>query len=294
MPEPAAVFSEKFGLPPSDITFQQRAAQDIWISRWDHLMRETPDAATPHDTLVRMRNDHGARRLNGGRLRDAAAVRGHIGSMAQGAYGSWHFLPDRPFSCTHLYFPPGWLRMQAEMDGHGSAFEMQEELQLDDPVLVRLFTELDTALDGARPSKLFVDGLVTAMAARLIVRVTGAGHPVIIESSRSPSADWRVRRTIEHLEARLGSDVGLAEIAAEVGLTPRHYTRLFQAATGLPPHAWVMRRRIEHACELLADPARTVTDVALELGFASSQHFATTFRKHTGQTPSNYRQCRRF
>lgn len=53
-------------------------------------------------------------------------------------------------------------------------------------------------------------------------------------------------------------------------------------------HAWTVGR----ASELLMNPAITITDIAFSLGFPSSQHFATMFRKHMGATPSDWRRAR--
>jgi AraC family transcriptional regulator len=141
---------------------------------------------------------------------------------------------------------------------------------------------------GSPVSRLFADGAITV----ILDELARLGKERRTEPPPAPRPDWRIRRTIAQLEERLAEDVGLADLAAEVDLKPRRYTALFRAATGLPPHAWVMKRRVECACEILVDPRRSITDIAVALGFASSQHFATVFRKHMGATPSEYRRQR--
>lgn len=136
-------------------------------------------------------------------------------------------------------------------------------------------------------TKLFADGAMCTILSEL---ATLSGRKNIADGPRI--GDWRIRLTIDQLEAQLGDDVGLAELADQVGLTPRHYSQLFKAATGLPPHRWLMKRRVEKATEMLADPQRSITEIAFSLGFASSQHFATVFRRFTRMTPSDYRQQR--
>ncbi len=64
----------------------------------------------------------------------------------------------------------------------------------------------------------------------------------------------------------------------------------FRRFTGLPPQAFLMQCRIHKAMDLLKDRSRTITDIADELGFASSQHFATRFRQETGKTPRDWRR----
>ena len=137
-------------------------------------------------------------------------------------------------------------------------------------------------------SRLFAESAAMAMLAELTLL---AGHEAE-RRQRIDIRDWRIRRTIDQLDSRLGDDVSLAELAAGVDLSPSHYTSLFRAATGLPPHAWLVRRRIERACELLSDPRMSITEIAHTLGFSSSQHLATTFRNQTGATPSEWRRER--
>ena len=137
-------------------------------------------------------------------------------------------------------------------------------------------------------SRLFVDSASMAVLGELVF-LSGCDHKTL---RRPDVRDWRVRRTLEQIDARLGEDISLAELAGTVDLSPSHYSALFRAATGVTPHAWIMRRRIEKACELLADPRTPITEVALSTGFSSSQHFATAFRAEMGTTPTIWRRER--
>lgn len=149
----------------------------------------------------------------------------------------------------------------------------------------------DRLVDAVRrpepPSRLFVQSAAMAILAELAAlsgqRAQRRAHDV---------HDWRVRRAIEQLDARIGDDINLIELAHSVDLSPSHLTALFRAATGLPPHAWLVRRKIERACELMENPRASLTEIAYALGFSSSQHFATTFRGRMGVTPSAWRRER--
>jgi AraC family transcriptional regulator len=109
-------------------------------------------------------------------------------------------------------------------------------------------------------------------------------HPTL-----RPRGDWRVRRCLELMEANLGQDIGIEELSAAVQLSSSQIAQLFRAAVGMPPHRWLMKRRIENACALLQDSRYSITEIAHASGFASSQHLATVFRKHRGTTPSEFR-----
>ena len=106
------------------------------------------------------------------------------------------------------------------------------------------------------------------------------------------ACDWRVRRAIERMETEIGSDVGLRELAADVGLSPSHLNAVFVAAVGVPPHRWLLRRRVARARELLTRTRHSITDIALSCGFSSSQHFATVFQTQEGCTPTEFRRGR--
>jgi AraC family transcriptional regulator len=66
--------------------------------------------------------------------------------------------------------------------------------------------------------------------------------------------------------------------------------RAFKQSVGEPPHRYHNNRRIEHAKTLLANPAASVTEIALKLGFSETSSFTTAFRRATGITPTAY--CR--
>lgn len=137
-----------------------------------------------------------------------------------------------------------------------------------------------------KSSRLFVDSASMALLGEL----SHLAGPDRMQRNRSDVRDWRIRSTLEQIEAQLADNISLATLAATVGLSPSRYISLFRAATGLSPHAWIVRRKIERACELLSDPKTSVTDVANKLGFCSSQHFANAFRANKGLSPTAWRR----
>jgi len=147
---------------------------------------------------------------------------------------------------------------------------------------------VEAARTPREASRLFVDSASMALLGELTF-LSGCDPKTL---RRPDVRDWRVRRTLEQIDAHLGEDISLAALASTVDLSPSHYSALFRAATGVSPHAWIMRRRIERACGLLEDPRARITDVALAMGFSSSQHFATVFRAEMGTTPTVWRRDR--
>ena len=100
----------------------------------------------------------------------------------------------------------------------------------------------------------------------------------------------RLKRVLDFIEARLADEISLDDLAAEACLSPYHFSRLFREATGMPPHRYVMDRRIETAKEKLKLSRSSLVDVALDCGFGSQANFTRVFRKATGLTPGHFRE----
>ncbi len=78
-------------------------------------------------------------------------------------------------------------------------------------------------------------------------------------------------------------------LAAVAHVSPAHFSRTFKTTFGETPHRYLQRRRVERAMFLLRQTDRSVTDICLDVGFASLGTFSRTFRDVVGQTPSSYR-----
>ncbi len=100
-------------------------------------------------------------------------------------------------------------------------------------------------------------------------------------------ADPRARQVAALLEANPGEDAALAKLARQAGASTRTIERLFRAETKMTFAGWRERLRLLHALRLLA-AGEAVTNVALELGYASPSAFIAMFRRALGTTPSRY------
>jgi AraC family transcriptional regulator len=102
----------------------------------------------------------------------------------------------------------------------------------------------------------------------------------------------KVRRVIAFIENNLHRELRLEELAAVTHMSPYHFARLFKRATGISPHRFVVRRRIDAATALLTESTSSISSIARAVGFSTASHFATTVRRITGMTPSAYRARR--
>ncbi|MDD2456215.1 MAG: helix-turn-helix domain-containing protein [Kiritimatiellae bacterium] len=81
----------------------------------------------------------------------------------------------------------------------------------------------------------------------------------------------------------------VADLARRAGMAPNHFITRFRDVAGLPPRQFLLDCRMRRASRLLRESAMPVTEIALSLGFCSSQHFANLFKRHTGVTPLAWR-----
>lgn len=106
------------------------------------------------------------------------------------------------------------------------------------------------------------------------------------------SGDKLVAAALNLMHAEEETLPPIADMAKVLGCTRGHLHTVFRRDVGMSPSDYVQRLRIKRACELLTAERDSVTDIAFQMGFASSQHFARTFRKYLGLTPTDYRKQR--
>ena len=93
-----------------------------------------------------------------------------------------------------------------------------------------------------------------------------------------------------YLEANLTQDLDMNAVARAASLSPFYLTRIFKQRYGVPPYRYLIELRIRYASDLLRESSLSVTQVCHRSGFNSLSHFITTFRNHTGMSPSQYRR----
>lgn len=97
-----------------------------------------------------------------------------------------------------------------------------------------------------------------------------------------------IQKCIGYIQQNGQADIALEELAALAGLSLPQFKCRFRREVGLPPGEFMMRHKVQRACELLEQKLMPVTDLAFLLGFSSSQYFSTVFKRYTGCAPSRY------
>ncbi len=205
--------------------------------------------------------------------------------------------PDEPHSTGHsalglmtLY----WLGVKLDQDGiFGYAPEEAEPiLQALRNIRSRVFrgnTRLKDLMEDAvnlikTPSR-FTLTLLRSRLTDFLLEVVAAE-----QRHRQAMISPPIQRVVDYLQSHPTALIPVERMAKLAGLSvPRFHTR-FKNETGFPPKQWQMEQRIKLAETRLAQ-GQPVTKVAIDLGFPSSQHFATMFRIYRGTSPSHYYQA---
>jgi AraC family transcriptional regulator len=180
------------------------------------------------------------------------------------------------------------LRLSAalfEKAAGGEARPIRIAAQVSDPTLVQIALNLHESA-GAEDAvtAMYRDTMQLAAAAHLLKTYGQAAL------AAPPAAiDGRIRRAIDYIETHLAEDVSLDALAGVAAMSPFHFARSFKAATGSPPHAYLLGRRVERAKTLLKTTTAPVAEIAWRVGYESVSHFTQAFRKSTGLSPGQFR-----
>tara|TARA_R100001143_G_scaffold55592_1_gene51701 strand:- start:943 stop:1839 length:897 start_codon:yes stop_codon:yes gene_type:complete len=143
----------------------------------------------------------------------------------------------------------------------------------------------DLASDIASPD-LYGESLVTALTSALLTPLPES------ETSRKRGklAPHHLRKSVEFIEQNCGRVIRLDELAELTGLSQSYFCSAFRETTGMPPHQWQMKARIERAKSMLRDNTTPLASVAAHVGFADQAHLTRVFRRITGTTPGVWRR----
>src|SRR5262249_34548872 len=148
--------------------------------------------------------------------------------------------------------------------------------------------KLGSLIESGSEDRHYCEALGVVLVHELLRRNAGARR--VEPSARGGLAAWQQRIVSAYIEEHVAEQIPLSTLARFVRLSAYHFCRAFKRSFGMPPHRYHNARRIEHAKTLLAQPACSVTEIALKLGFSETSSFTAAFRKATGSTPTGYRR----
>jgi AraC family transcriptional regulator len=100
----------------------------------------------------------------------------------------------------------------------------------------------------------------------------------------------QIRLVTDYMENHLNEKTTISELAKLVDLTRFHFIRSFKQATGVPPHQFMIQRRVDRAKEMLVERNNSIAEVATRTGFNSPIQLTRAFRRIVGVTPSEFRR----
>lgn len=155
----------------------------------------------------------------------------------------------------------------------------------DDRRLLHSFRDLhDEVLVEVDHRDLLAEGWALQAMVRLARQVRSRAHTTEVQCLSATG----LRRVDDLITAHIGEPIRVDDMAAAAGYSTRHFTRVFKASTGKSPTEHLADRRVKHACTLIREGALSMTSIALLCGFATPQHFSTSFRRQTGLSPSQF------
>ena len=171
---------------------------------------------------------------------------------------------------------------------HESDIELTEHWNLMDPQIMAVLLAMTTDLNEGSPAgRLYGDTLGTALAIHLLHRYAVRRHTPAAYRGGLPG--FRLKRVLDFVGDNLATELSLQQLADIAGMSPHYFAELFKQSTGSPPHQYVLSQRIDRAKEKLATTGRgSVTEIGLEVGFQNPSHFARTFQKFVGISPSRF------
>ena len=188
---------------------------------------------------------------------------------------------------TNLSLNPLFLQQVAWKTDLQDRFELVPQWAIRDEEIESIAHAAECAIrSDLGAGNLFMESLATALAVHVLTRYSS--RPVALREYRGAMSTYQLRRTRDFIQANLGEDFGLAELAANVRLSPYYFCRLFKRSTGLSPHQFVIRERIERAQQLLKEHRLTLVEIATNLDFNDQSHFTRVFRGLVGTTPKRY------
>src|SRR5580704_17257396 len=132
-----------------------------------------------------------------------------------------------------------------------------------------------------------------AEAASLLRRQIEPGPETAAVDARGRLLAWQANRVRDYIDLQIAQPLRVADLCALHQLSEAHFSHSFRRTFGESPHGFLIRRRLQLAEQYMLQSDASLSEIALQCGFADQAHLSKHFRQHTGRTPGSWRRARR-
>jgi len=235
---------------------------------------------------------HRIRRKAGGRLVEGWTDPGTVNITPANFYGTWE--ADGPSRAIVLSVPDALLShvIAEHWEADPRRVEIIPQFLVRDPVIEAVVTRLAVeAQEGSPSGTLYAESACEFLTHHMIQAYSSLSRPPPRPSGGLSA--HRIKVVVDYIEENLAKPIALRELAVLARVSVRHFERAFRQSLGVPPHTYVLEKRLSAARDLLVNqPTLTIERIAQQVGFSSPSHLASAFRRQTGYSPATFRRMR--
>src|ERR1700692_982394 len=270
----------------------QRNELDVSQFGEPHCVTRSPDhsLSSQHGVVLALqRNAFGAHEPEKSGLQIVPFPNGAISLVDLALDPTAH--PEDTSNCFSFLIPRATFDQLADDHGADRIVELAVKpgIAANDPIVLHLGNCLTPAIERHdRANDQFVDRITTALNIHFARAYGGMHFPGPLVSGGL--APWQLRLARDTINTNLEEELPLEQIARECELSVSHFARAFARSTGISPHRWLMRRRVEVAKDLMLTTDTSLVEISLRCGFSDQSHFTRVFAEAAGETPGRWRQ----
>lgn len=259
------------------------------VRRWKGVAPDIDQAALDHHFVsIHLGGAKLLRRRGEGKTAERDVRSGAHSVVPAGAAFRWE--TAGPIDFAHFYFKPKVVDHVVASGFNRDPINIQIEDALGDAddMITSLALGLLEELESDERQQCYVEDMLHLLLCRILRLHSNARQTSPL--AKHALAPFRLRRALDFIEAHLGSQISVEDIAAASGVSRFHFSRAFHETTGSAPYAFLLGRRIALGKMLLTDDSLPLANIATQSGFTNLGQFSRIFKRVTGSCPSSFRR----
>ena len=277
---PGEIIGASDGLGWNNVTLRayRYLGQDVFIPPMrDHMIVSYKQGDTPME-----------RRFDGTWTQTKCAP-GSISLLTQAQRSSWNW--SQNINVCHIYLSDKLLtRIASEAtDNEVTGVRLKDILNVEDPIITNSVEAIrQEASQGAMGGPLYAEAIATQLAIHLLRHYASIKINEINDGSKL--SRHQERKITEFVDANLDQNIDMHKLATVAGLGQWSFSRRFRATFGIPPHRYLIEKRVERARKMIEDSATPLKQIASACGFSDQAHMTRVFQSRLNVTPGRLRR----